>query len=61
MNGIDDFIVLNCLGTLMNMSVNTEMLNLTKEHFRQESETMKLILDEFRKLNEELKDGTDLQ
>lgn len=45
----------------MNMSVNTEMLNLTKEHFRQESETMKLILDELRKLNKELKDGTDLQ
>lgn len=58
MNGVDYFILLNCLGTLTNMGINAEILDLTRKNLMRQSEIMKTILDELKKISEELKNGT---
>ena len=53
----DDFIVLNCFGTLTNMSINAEILELTKRHIQSEEKIMESILAELKELNRRLKNG----
>ena len=55
---VNDFIILNCYGTLTNMCINAEILELNKKQFKQESEIMESILEQLKILNEELKNGT---
>lgn len=54
MNEID-FIRLNCYGTLTNMMINAEMLELTRRHNR----VMESILSELKKLNGGDENGGD--
>jgi len=50
---VNDFIVLNCFGTLTNMTINAEILELTKKHIENE----KSIIEELKKLNRRLEIG----
>ena len=50
---INDFIILNCFGTLTNMSINAEILELTKKHIENE----KSIIEELKELNRRLENG----
>ena len=56
MNEID-FIILNCFGTLTNMMINSEILELSKKHYQDEKIIMESILAELKKLNERLNNG----
>ncbi len=58
MSEVDFIILINCLGTLTNMTVNGEMLELAKKHYEQEKDLMKSILEQLEILNERLKNGT---
>lgn len=58
MSEVDFIILINCLGTLTNMTVNGEMLELAKKHYEQEKDLMKSILEQLEILNEGLKNGT---
>ena len=53
-----DFIILNCSGTLTNMNINGEMLELARKHHEKEQEIIKSILEQLKLLNERLKNGT---
>ena len=57
MNDVNDFIILNCFGTLTNMMINAEILELNKKHIQNEEKTMESILDELRKLNRGKENG----
>ena len=50
---VNDFIILNCFGTLTNMSINAEILELTKKHIENE----KSIIEELKELNRRLEIG----
>lgn len=50
---INDFIILNCFGTLTNMSINAEILELTKKHIENE----KSMIEELKELNRRLENG----
>lgn len=58
MSEVDFIILINCLGTLTNMTVNGEMLELAKKHYEQEKDLMKSILEQLEILNKRLKNGT---
>lgn len=58
MSEVDFIILINCLGTLTNMTINGEMLELAKKHYEQEKDLMKSILEQLEILNERLKNGT---
>lgn len=58
MSEVDFIILINCLGTLTNMTVNGEMLELAKKHYEQEKDLIKSILEQLEILNERLKNGT---
>lgn len=49
----DTLIALNCFGTLTNMNINSEILELTKKHIENE----KLIVEQLKELNRRLKNG----
>lgn len=49
----DTLIALNCFGTLTNMNINSEILELTKEHIENE----KLIVEQLKELNRRLENG----
>lgn len=57
----NDFIILNCSGTLTNMTINGEMLEITRKHFQEQNKVMKSILRQLERLNERLENGTELQ
>ena len=52
-----DFIILNCSGTLTNMNINGEMLELAKKHYKEEHEVMESILVELKQINQRLQNG----
>ena len=54
---INDFIILNCFGTLTNMSINAEILELSKKHIQDEEKIMESILKELKELNRRLENG----
>ena len=56
MNEID-FIILNCFGTLTNIMINSEILELSKKHYQDEKVIMESILSELKKLNKERNNG----
>lgn len=58
MSEVDFIILINCLGTLTNMTINGEMLELAKKHYEQEKDLMKSVLEQLEILNERLKNGT---
>ena len=53
MMDVNDFIILNCFGTLTNMSINAEILELTKKHIENE----KSMIEELKELNRRLENG----
>lgn len=57
MTNVDDFIILNCFGTLTNMMINSEILELTKKHIQNEEKTMESILNELKILNRGKENG----
>lgn len=57
MSNIDDFIILNCFGTLTNMMINAEILELTKKHIQNEEKTMESILNELKEINRGKENG----
>lgn len=57
MTNVDDFIILNCFGTLTNMMINSEILELTKRHIQNEEKTMESILNELKILNRGKENG----
>lgn len=52
-----DFIILNCSSTFTNMLINDEILKTSKNHYEQEMEIMKSILNQLELINERLKNG----
>lgn len=52
MNEELNFIILNCFGTLTNMTINAEILELTKERIQNENS----ILAELKEINRRLKE-----
>lgn len=59
MNDVNDFIILNCFGTLTNMMINAEILELTKKHIQNEEKTMESILNELKELKGKENGGTN--
>ena len=57
MTNVDDFIILNCFGTLTNMMINAEILELTKKHIQNEEKTMESILNKLKILNRGKENG----
>lgn len=57
MMDINDFIILNCFGTLTNMGINAEILELSKKHIQDEEKIMESILKELKELNRRLENG----
>lgn len=57
MSDVDNFIILNCFGTLTNMTINAEILELTKKHIENE----KLIVEELKELNRRIDNGRNNQ
>ena len=57
MTNVDDFIILNCFGTLTNMMINSQILELTKKHIQNEEKTMESILNELKELNKGKENG----
>lgn len=54
---IDDFIILNCAGTLANMNINAEILEKTKKHNQVQEKIMLAILEQLKQLNRRLENG----
>ena len=50
---VNDFIILNCFGTLTNMCINAEILELTKKHIQNEES----MLEQLKELNRRLENG----